>query len=161
MKSKTLVVVVVILYTLIACIESFAVRKKLISTEEAISKISGVWVNTEYPTEVDNHAQKLIVMKDGKIEWFMDANMIHPNFRATYSIVESWTDSRGHIYCTIDQKHMTGCKLKELWKIDKSGKMLEINSKQATGEEYPTKIEHETDIMANPIMYYMVYYRQE
>ena len=160
MKLKTLVVVMVILFTLIAGIESFAVRRKPISTEEAISKINGIWVNTEYPEEVFNHAQKLVITSNGRIEWFMDATMIHPNFGATYLVTESWMDSRGHIYCTIDQKHDTGCKMQELWKLNKSGKKLEINSKHSTGEEYPTKIDRDTDLMANPITYYMVYYRQ-
>jgi hypothetical protein len=160
MKTKTVVVIAILVFTLFVGMECFAVRKKPISSEEAISKISGIWVNTEYPDEVFRYPQKLSITSDGRIEWFMDATMINPTKRATYMIAESWIDSRGHIYCAINAKHYSGAKTQELWKLDKSGKKLEINMKETSGEEFPTKIDRDTDLMANPITYYMVYYRQ-
>ena len=65
-----------------------------------------------------------------------------PSWRGEYTVAESWMDSEGNTYCTVDcRTYIHEDRTKDLWKLDKSGKILEMNFKYAIRGEYPAKID--------------------
>ena len=70
-------------------------------------------------------------------------------------MTESWMDSRGNMYCTVDWMYGVISGAQELWRLDESGNKFEANFKYGLGGEYPTKIDPNPDPMEE--LYYNVY----
>jgi len=102
----------------------------------------------------------LIIASDGRIEDRQLSTQTIPSNQGKYTIAESWTDSKGNIYCTVDTKWKIGWYTQDLWKLDKSGNIFERNYKLTIDEEYPTKIDSNPDPDAATLLYYCIYYRQ-
>jgi hypothetical protein len=161
MKSRMFVAICSMLLITFIYISGCATRKKIISSDEAMKKFKGVYVNTEYSGEGYNHPQKWVLTSDGRWENWALATNKNPSWRGEYKVAESWMDSEGNTYCTVDARtFIHEDKTKELWKLDKSGKILEINFKYAIRGEYPAKIDPNPDPEAVPTLYYLIFYRR-
>jgi len=82
----------------------------------------------------------------------------YPSFKGEYTVAKSWTYSKGKMYCIVDVNYYSIVRSQELWKLDKSGKTLEMNCKRGHGGEYPTKIDPNVDPYG--LLIYCIYYRQ-
>ena len=161
MKARKLLILMVILVTLNAGTECFAKREKPVPTEEAIQKVAGIWVNTEYSGDDIFHPQKFIITSDGIFEYWVATNQEYPTATGQYKILKSWMDSKGNMFIFVDRESYGGAKRQDLWKIDKSGSTLEVNYRQA-GKGYPERINPKPDPQEDfSFEYYLIFYRQE
>ena len=161
MKSRMFVAICSMLLVVFIFVGGCAARKKIISSDDAMKKFAGVYINTEYSGEGYDYVQKKVLTSDGRWENWALATNKNPSMRGEYKVVESWMDSKGNIYCSVDARtYIHEDKTKELWKLDKSGKILEMNYKYAIRGEYPTRIDPNPDPDAVPTLYYLIYYRQ-
>ena len=160
MKTKTLVSILILVLVVLIIAGSCATGKKMITVDDAIKQFEGVYVNTEYSGVKATHPQKFVITSDGRLEYWSIATHDIPMFRWQYTVVESWVDSKGSLYCIVD-KSAGYEKTKELWKLDKSGNTLEVNFRFGSGGDYPTKIDPIPDPYAFRPIYYCIWYRQE
>jgi hypothetical protein len=94
---------------------SYAAEKTLISPDIAMKQFAGVYVNTEYSGEYVTKPQKLVITSGGRREeWSYAKEDEFPSGIREYKIAESWVDSRGNTYCTVDVNTGTGAKMQEL-----------------------------------------------
>ena len=164
MKTRTLVSILILVLVALAIIGSCAKRKKAISIEDAMKQFEGVYVNTEYSRFVDLHAQKRVIILDGKIEAYPKVTNESYLYKGEYEIEKSWSDSTGNIYGTVDVKWLDGLTTLELWKLDKARNTFEVNGKifyphQDVIHEHPTKIDPKFETLGK--LFYCIWYRQE
>jgi len=160
MRTRTLVSIVILVLAVLLVISSCATGKKMITVDDAMKKFEGVWINTEYEELDFMHPQKLIVTSDGRIETRQLSTQTIPSDKGEFTVAESWTDLKGNMYCTVDVKWQMVGRTKELWKLDTSGDIHEINYMLSFGDEYPTTIDPDPDPNAATALYYSIYYRQ-
>jgi hypothetical protein len=145
--------------------ESCATRKNIITVEDAMKQFEGVYVNTEYEGYIDMSPQKRIIYLDGKMETYNKITNASPTWKANYMIKESWSDSVGNIYSTVCAKLVPGGMTSlELWKLDKKGNTLEINSNyfypgEDVTDDYPFKIDPDSEMF--PKFFYCIWFRQK
>jgi hypothetical protein len=114
--------------------------KKMIPVDAAMKEFEGIYVNTEYSGQKTTHPQKFVITSDGRMEdWPLAAQKSTP-FKGEYKVVQSWMDSKGNIYCTVDTKYKTGCVTRSLWKLNESRDILEVNYTETVGSTYPETI---------------------
>jgi hypothetical protein len=157
MTTKKVIFGVLLILTVFVILVSCATGKKIITVDDAMKRFEGVYVNTEYSGQEMTQPQKFVITSDGRIEDWSLATNEYPSFKGKYTIAESWTDSKGNMYCKVDLNYGSG-KTQELWKLDKSGNTLEVNYKFGGGGEYPTKIDPNPDPSAFPSLYYCIWY---
>ena len=161
MKTRTLTLTVILIMAVLVITGSCATGKKIISVDVAMKKFEGVYVNTEYSGEGYTHPQKKVITSDGGIEDWALATNTYPSWKGEYKVAESWMDSKGNTYCTVDTNYYGAGKAQELWKLDKSGKILEVNYKNITVRgEYPKKIDPNPEPNVIPTLHYCIWYRQ-
>jgi len=162
-KSNFLSILIIFIILIIAA--SSASGKKILSTDDAMKKLEGVYINTEYSGYIDLYPQMRIIFSDGKMETYNKATNGSPTFKAEYSIEESWSDSTGVIYSTVVVEWTpTGNTSLELWKLDQKGDIFEVNFNlyslyEDVNHEYPTKIDPSSETFPKSI--YSIWYRQE
>jgi hypothetical protein len=160
MKTRTFTSIMILILAVLIVAGSCATGKKMITVDDAMKQFEGVYVNTEYSGLKTTQPQKYVITSDGRIEDWSIATNEYPSFRDQYTVVESWADSKGNMYCTVDI--ISGSyKIKALWKLDKSGNTLEVNFTYGSGGDYPTKIDSTPDPNAFRRIYYCIWYRQE
>ena len=159
MKTRMLVLILILVFTVLIVIGSCATGKKIISVDDAMKKYSGVYVNTECSGEGYTHPQKKVITSDGRIEDWALVTSTNPSRKCEYKVAKSWMDSKGNTYCTVDAK-LHEARTKGLWKLDKSGKILEVNYKITVRGEYPKKIDPNPDPNVIPTLHYCIWYRQ-
>jgi hypothetical protein len=159
-QTRTLVSILILVFAVLIIVGSCATGKKIITVDDAMKKFEGIWINTEYAESDFMHPQMFIITSDGGIEYRQLSTKTIPTNQGKYTVAESWTDSKGNIYSTVDTKWKIGWHTQELWKLDKSGNILETNYKLTMDEEYPTKIDPNPDPNAFTPIYYCIYYRQ-
>ena len=126
-----------------------------------MKKFEGVYVNTEYSGEGYTHPQKKVITSDGRLEDWALATNTNPSWRGEYKVAESWMDLKGNTYCTVDARwYIHDDRTKELWKLDKSGKILEVNYQITVRGEYPKIIDPNPEPTIIPTLYYCIWYRQ-
>ena len=161
MKTRTLVSILILVLAVMVIAGSCATTKKAISEEDAMKEFEGVYVNTEYSGEGYDNPQKCVLTSDGRWENWALATNTSPSWTGEYKVAESWMDTEGNIYCTVDARlFITNDRKKELWKLDKSGKILEINYIYTIRGKYPSKIDPDPDPTITPTLYYCIWYRQ-
>ena len=165
-QRKSSFLSILILITIVMIIAgSCATGKKIISTDDAMKQFEGVYLNTDYEGYIDLYPQKRIIFSNGKMESYNKANRGSPSFKCEYMIEESWSDSTGNIYSTVYVKWTPASITSfELWKLDKTGNTLEINSNyfylgEDVSDEYPTKIDPNSETY--PKLIYYIWYRQK
>ena len=158
MKARTFVSILILVLAVMVIAGSCATMKQAISIDDAMKEFAGVYVNTEYDGNRKTQPQKYVVTSDGKIEDWALATNERASWKGEYVIVESWVDSEGNIYCTVDTKYYTGSTTKELWKLDKTRSTFEEQFKLGRGGEYPTKID--PDVEPYGPLYYWTGQRQ-
>jgi len=157
-KIRMFVLILILVLAVMNIVGSCATGKKMITVDDAMKQFEGVYVNTEYSGQKGTHPQKFVIISDGRIEDWSLATNEYPSFRGTYTVAESWMDSKGNSYCKVDATYGFTKSL-QLWRLDKSGNTLEVNFMFFSGGEYPTKID--PDVEPNGPLYYCIYYRQE
>ena len=161
MKTRTLVSILILVLAVLIVIGSCATGKKIISVDDAMKQFEGVYVNTEYSGEGRTNPQKKVITSDGRIEDWALATNTNPSVKGEYKRAESWTDAKGNTYCTVDTRwYIQDVRTKELWKLDKSGKILEVNYKVTVRGEYPKKIDPNPEPNVIPTLRYCIWYRQ-
>jgi len=158
MKTRTLVSILILVLAVLIIAGSCATGKKMITVDDAMKKFEGVYVNTEYSGQKPTQPQKFVITSDGRMEDWSHATNEYPSYKGTYTVAESWMDSKGNMYCKVDLNY-GGARTQELWKLDESGNTLEVNYKYkyGSGGEYPIKIDPDVE---SPL-YYCIWYRQE
>jgi hypothetical protein len=67
----------------------------------------------------------------------------------------------GNAYCTDDARtHIHDYRSKELWRLDESEKILEVNYITALRGELPRDIDPKPDPNRIPTLYYKIYFRE-
>ena len=156
MKTRMLVSILILILAVLIVSDGFAKRRKAIPIEDAIKQFEGIYVNTEYSGQ-QNQTQKFVITSDGRVEDWLLATNEDPSWKGSYTVAESWTDSKGDMYCKVDLNYGVSW-VKELWRLDESGNTLEINYKFGRSGEYPTKIDPNAD--PSEFIYYWIGYRQ-
>jgi len=157
MKTKMVISISILGLAVIIIAGSCAIGKKMITVDDAMKRFEGVYVNIEYSGQKMTQPQKFVITSDGRIEDWSLATNEYPSFKGKYTVAESWTDSKGNMYCKVDLNY-GGARTQELWKLDKSGKTLEVNFNFGSGGEYPTKIDPNVEPYGP--LYYCIWYRQ-
>lgn len=161
-KSRLLSIFILFLVLIIAA--SSATGKKIISTNDAMKKLEGVYINTEYSGYIDMFPQKRVIFLDGKMETYNKATNGSPTFKTEYTIEESWSDSTGAIYSTVVVEWTpTGNTSLELWKLNQKGDVFEVNFNSYSiykdvSRDYPNRID--PDLENFPESIYSIWYRQ-
>jgi hypothetical protein len=158
MKTRTFVSILILVLAVMVIAGSCATGKKMITVDDAMKQFEGVYVNTEYSGQEITQPQKFVINSNGRIEDWSRATNEHPSYTGTYTVAESWMDSKGNSYCKVDLNYGGG-RTQELWRLDKSENTLEVNFKFGSGGEYPTKID--PDVEPYGPLYYCIWYRQE
>jgi hypothetical protein len=98
---------------------------------------------------------------NGEWENWRIATQKYPSMRGEYQVVDGWMDAEGSTYCTVDARtYIHDDRSKELWKLDNSGKIFEVNYITAIRGECPREIDPNPDPTIIPTLYYQIYYRQ-
>ncbi|HUT65975.1 MAG TPA: hypothetical protein VMZ05_07475 [Spirochaetota bacterium] len=179
MKTRTLPSILILVLTALICVGSCATKRIAVSHEDVIQKLDGTWINPDNPvggTYVDLtqdatdtadffHFQKFVLTSDN--EWYFYQSLNDPMAFASgpYTIMDSWSDRKGNVYCQIflDRRSMSKCFT--LLKINKSGTVLEQSYYYGGNNKYPEKIiPHDIivdDFRSSDVsMYYNIFYRQ-
>ena len=161
MKARISVSICIVFIVVFIFIGGLAFGITIFSVNDAMKKFEGVYINTEYSGEGYTHPQKRVLTSDGRWENWALATNTYPSWKGEYKVVDSWIDSKGNTYCTVDARtYIHDDRTKELWKLDKSGKILEVNYKTTIHGEYPKEIDPNPDPTIIPMLYYQIYYRQ-
>jgi hypothetical protein len=150
--------VLILVFAVLIIAGGCATGKKIISIDDAMKQFEGVYVNTEYSGQDPHYPQKFVIASDGRIERWASATSEYPSIKGEYTIAKSWTDLKGNMYCTVDVKQYGEARTQDLWKLDKSGKTLEVNYLLGHVGEYPTKIDPNVEPWGP--LYYCIFYRQ-
>ncbi|UCB46660.1 MAG: hypothetical protein JSV25_04360 [Spirochaetota bacterium] len=152
MKTRTLIIGVVVILAVLIIIGNYAIGEdEYVLTEN--EEIYGTWVNTNYPkSNVKSwFPQKIIIKPGGIYEYYSSRLDLVPASISTFTFSAKWIDSEGNVWYRMIWKWKGEGDLRyEIGKINKSGQTWEfINSWDA----YPTEIDPN-----NPE--YHIYYRQ-
>jgi len=118
MKTRTLVSILILVLAVMVIAGSCATGKKMVTVDDATKQFAGVYVNTKYSGSNPNEPQKLVITSDGRLENWQVVNDERTLLTAEYSVTESWLDSKGNTYCTVNAKFYMGPVLQGLWKLD-------------------------------------------
>jgi hypothetical protein len=181
MKVRTFISILILVSGILIVVGSCATKRMAVSHEDVTQKIDGTWINPDYPTggtyvdltqdatdTVDFfHFQKFILKTDDN-EWYFYQSLDDPMAFASgpYTIIDSWLDSKGNVYCQIflDRRGMSKCFA--LVKVNESNTVLEQCYYYGGNNKYPEKIVT-YDIIVDDFrssdvsMYYNIFYRQE
>jgi hypothetical protein len=161
MKKQALVILVAIVVTVTLKIGSYATENKMISIDDAMKIFEGTYVNTDYSGQGFTHPQKIVLSSNGEWEIWRIATQKNPSMKGEYQVENSWMDSKGNIYCTVESRtYIHNDRTKELWKLDKSRKIYEANFITAIRGDLPREIDPDPDPNIIPTLYYQIYYRQ-
>jgi hypothetical protein len=179
MKARTFVSNLVLVLTLMITTSSCATKKIAISHEDVIQRFEGTWINPDYPaggTYIDLtqdatattdffHFQKFILTSDNN-EWsFYQSSDDSMAFASgQYTVMNSWLDRKGSVYCQILFDRRGASKCFALIKINESGTVLEQCYYYGGNDKYPEKIvTHDIiidDFRSTEVsMYYNIFYR--
>ena len=126
MKTRTVVSILILVFTVLIVAGSCATEKKMVKKSE---ELLGTWINEEYAD--DWGYTTLIYKSDGVYEQYTDASLKERHQHGTYTITDKWTDSEGNIWykatCKLTEgtQLITGCLL-----------MMIINSENIHEENY-------------------------
>ena len=120
--------------------------------EAPIEPLYETWVNPEYDKGTKSCSSKFTIRPDGTFSYFGDTR-ITEGTNGTYTIVDSWVDSNGNKYYTVEvlTRGWGGGKFHETWRLSENNTVWD----RIWGYgEYPTELDPE-----HPR--YCIYYRQE
>jgi hypothetical protein len=94
MKTKTLIVILVITFILLGGVGGFAASKKTpIESEIIYDVLTGTWINRDY--EEKNKSAKLVIHRDGSYDKYLKVNSEKRSAWSEYEVVVAWIDSEG------------------------------------------------------------------
>jgi len=181
MKASTLASIMIFVFAVLVITESCATKRIAISCEDVKQKIDGTWINPDNPgggawvgwiqdvkdTTDAFHFQKFILASDNN-EWYFYQSLDDPMPFASgkYTVIDSWLDRKGYVYCKLFLDRHGASKFFALLKINQSGTVLEQSYHYGGNYKYPEKIVTHDIIVENfrsseVSMYYNVFYRQE
>ena len=154
MKTRTLILVFIIMAFLIIA-GSCAAGKKASTTEIDIYKeLSGTWINKDYDDPPGSWPiAKYVIERDGTFDAYADSSSTSRTyFGEIIAIEEKWIDSEGNIWYKLTTENLVEkIQLYELGKIHSSGTVWEYIS---------SSIDYPNEINPNHVKY-RIYYRQE
>ena len=160
MKTRTLISICIVFIVGFSFIGGCTTGKKLITDNDAMKILEGVYVNTESSVTDHFHPQKFVITSDGRFEYWIFSNQEYPTASGQYKVAKSWMDSKGNMYFFVDTEYYVGDKSQDLWKLDKSGNTLEVNYRMA-GSVYPKRINPNPRPKDFNYEYYFILYCQE
>jgi hypothetical protein len=158
MKTKTLFTVAVALLVVLAVVGGYASEEQPVAVDEAMKMFEGTYENNEYSSWT--YPQKCDITSDGTIVQWSRSTSKKPSWIGDITIVNSWADTEGNLYCQVDVSFRNDGHNQALWKLDITGGILEINYTETVGHEYPQNIEPDPDLNASPKLVYLIYNRQ-
>jgi hypothetical protein len=128
MKTRTLILVVILIFATIVLFAGKKVTKDV---------IYGTWVNSEY-NETGKEA-KWIINPDGTYEAYLSEKDTEPIWTGHFTITDSWHDRKGNLWVksTFDDDDDADIIVSELSKYSKDGTIWE--SVRSEGD-YPTEL---------------------
>jgi hypothetical protein len=110
----------------------------------ALEKIAGTWIQeaSEGQGQI-REINKFVVNADGSAEIWYRVENICPNYRGFYTVEKAWTEPDGCLYCQTRRKRTAGAVSvsTELWRLDRSGMVLENVVMDGTLDEFPDRID--------------------
>jgi hypothetical protein len=111
----------------------------------ALENIAGTWIReaSEGASSDLCDIEKIVVDVDGKAEYWRHKTNMGPHYCGLYEVEKAWTEPDGCLYCRVRRKRTAGSVSvsTELWRLDRSGKVLEIVLISGTQDEFPEKID--------------------
>jgi hypothetical protein len=156
MKTRALILILILILTVLIFSESCATSKKAyVSSEYVLKELTGTWYNEEYENPTITAWPKYIVRSDGSFEECKEfSGSTEPNCRPGkyISIDKAWTDLKGNIWYEAKYKFdwMDQEFCYEIGKISNEGKVVES---VWSFIELPTEVDSEN-------INYEIYYRQ-
>ena len=145
MKTRTFVLIAVLILALLMVAGSCATGKKAQMPEEDLyKKLKGTWVNEVYSPISGvigmGWPAKWVVYSDGTYEWFGESSdTARIGYGEYEAIVDSWTDSEGNFfYKATFNVHLTTSVLYQLGTISSSGTEWEF---VMSGINFPPEID--------------------
>jgi acetyl esterase len=128
-----------------------------ITTEEAVKRICGTWLNTSYSGD-RTFPQKIVFKADKTFETYNSAPQESPSEKGDFNIIEGWTDVAGCTYCKATTKSLYSASSSfELWRLDSLGNKWESRFSFSMNT-FATEISPLPD--SSRIFYYSIYSRQ-
>ena len=151
MKTRALVLILVLICVALIIFESYANDKKAFKKDYKF--LAGTWINEEYNSHP--HKAKFVLYRDGTFDNYNKTSDTEIHGSGHVIITDKWTDSEGNIWYKMHVWWGDIVEGKpggyELDRISKSGKVWEFIN--LTGD-YPTEMDEN-------FFHYHIYYRQE
>lgn len=127
MKTKTFILVLLLIMAVSVFLLSCATTKKAIPEEDFFEAFSGTWVNIEY-SGFHDRLQKRINYPDGTWEFYRTISNTKPFEKGQSTIIDKWIDSKGDILYKAQWESLSffGILGYEMGKISNSGHTLEL-----------------------------------
>jgi hypothetical protein len=130
---------------------------RALSDEEAYQRFVGIWVNNNYPGTL--HQSQLTVIRPdfvGEDRLFPDSSTAEGEWRI--KVEKTWVDPKGNTLCRFQIRYYKGSNFvgTALMQVDRRGKVLQINSREACEHSTVDFLERIDPLMNN----YWVYYRK-
>ncbi len=144
MKKVLAVIVTVAVLAAVVFLTGCAGTPKTIPDEEAWSRFVGEWTNPDHTTEGGMYPILQIYKADLLGEWYYYSADAKPNAVYKFKLRKSWVDAKGYVYCQVHFQfaeagaYSSSGECAGLMRIDKSGKVLEINAVQGVSDKGST-----------------------
>ncbi len=168
MKTRTFVSILILISAVLIIAGSCAATKKSITEEELIEKFTGVYVSTDYDGSNKFHSQKFEITSEKHWGFYLKIADPFACGAGYFEVVNNWVDRKGNTYCQAKMYFgPTVSRIWALWRLDKSGEVLEQTFWYGGKEKYPEKIiDHDIpmdvdDYSSQEVsLWYNIYHRQ-
>jgi hypothetical protein len=139
--KKVLAAFVIAVAAIVFFLAGCAGTPKAIPDEEAWSRFVGEWMCPDTATVGNLYPALQVYEADLLGKWYYFSGATAPNLVLRFKPRKSWVDSEGYVYCQVHfQKTEIGAyssafECAGLMRIDKTGKVLEINAISGVSEQ--------------------------
>ena len=169
MKTRMFVSIIILVLAVLIAVGSCVTGKNSIAEEELIEKFTGIYVNINYDGSNKFHSQKFEITSEKHWGFYLKIDDPVACGAGYFKVVNSWVDRKGNIYCQAKMYFgPTVSRIWALWRLDKSGEVLEQTFWYGGKEKYPDKIvNHDIPMDADDFssqevsLWYNIYNRQE
>jgi hypothetical protein len=124
-KVRTLVLILILVFAELIIAGSCATGKKTyISTNDALKKLSGTWVNSDYNEK--GQMAKVIINPDGTELGYDKETSTDYYYKEEFTITDTWYDPEGNLWIKSIWVNVFNESGYELLKLSNSGKVMEI-----------------------------------
>jgi hypothetical protein len=156
MKTRTSVLIVILVLAVLIVADSCATGKKsYVTKDDVFNELSGTWYNEEYEKPTKDAMPKVIVHSDGSFDEykeFAETTAPRHNTGQSVSIKEAWTDSKGNTW--YQARFIISWANQELFETGKVSDSGNVWESVYSSVDYPAGVNSEH-------FNYEIHYRQE